>query len=254
MERITKLFIEAQTDFRKSKASEISIEKLYDIVYLLKNKDRTFEESYILAQVYNLLGERIYALKIIESYLKNSSKKESQKLNTLLNQIKKQDPWNTRHFRDLRESRLIKEPTILSDKSFIINRDIDNSFYIKVSDETENIVVLNKNVSAKDCNIFSKKEPNSNIIQIVIEHIKWLGQMKDELIHFYNNTKIEYKIGDIGQNWFDGLRVDDFSIYIDNNSSIETEIIAYDYLQNDFGFRIEIQDKSIIEIEYDPIL
>ena len=40
-------------------------------------------------------------------------------------------------------------------------------------------------------------------------------------------------------------KVFDFSINIDNSNNFETEIILHDYLQNDFGFRLEIENRKI---------
>ncbi|MEN2489686.1 hypothetical protein AAYQ05_17920 [Flavobacterium sp. B11] len=43
-------------------------------------------------------------------------------------------------------------------------------------------------------------------------------------------------------------------ISIDENDNFNTEITLQDYLQNDFGFRLKIENFIIKQIEYDPIL
>ena len=79
--------------------------------------------------------------------------------------------------------------------------------------------------------------------------------LKEDLLIFYNKLfNDEGKIFNVGKSWYDGLNVGNLSIFIDKNSNFETEIILYDYIQNDFGFRLNIKNKEIRKIEYDPIL
>ncbi len=264
MDNLTNLFTKAKNQFLNLFGSEKSVENLYDIIYLLKNIDeRTFNENYILAQVYNLVGKNILASKIIEKLLITDDADELQKLNELQSKI---DSLYENHnkikiYRDLRDSKTIKEPTKLSIEDFIIKRDNDGTYLIEISHEIKQIVVLNKNLKNFDnytkkipCFISTEKEPNNDIMQSLIDYIVWLGQIKDELIVFYKKSSFRHQHYNVGQSWFDGLSVYDMYININQFNNFETEIILHDYLQNDFGFRLEIENQTFKNIEYDPIL
>ena len=108
MEKLTTRFINAKKEFLDSKASEKSVENLYDIIYFLKNiKERNFEENYVLAEIYNLVGENIFASKIIEESLVNAKGKEIESLKSIQNKIENQlDNLNVKIYRDLRDSKL----------------------------------------------------------------------------------------------------------------------------------------------------
>lgn len=262
METLTERFLKAQTEFFTSNASEKSIENISDIVCFLKErKERNFEENYILAQAYNLLGENIFASKIIEKSLLTAKDIEIEKLRILKDKIDSRDIWRVKHYRDLRDSKAIKESTKLSIEDFIVSEDIDNTYCIKISERIKKLVIINKHMrnesKAGDRDVyylFSEKKPSNFILQALIEYIIWLGGLKNELINFYNASNFDHKLNDVGQDWFDGLEVYDLSINVDKNDSFNTEIILFDYLQNDFGFRLEIENRTLKSIEYDPQL
>ena len=262
MKKLTTKFIDAKKEFLNSKGSEKSVENLYDIVYLLKGiEERNFEENYILAQIYKLLGEIIFAEKIIDKELVKSNLIQKMKLKQLLFKLNKLDNWNVKIYRDLRDSKLIKKPTILSIEDFIILKD-KMEYCIGISNKIKSLVIINKNIIIENRlfndgnNIaFSQTEPTNALLVKLLEHIEWLGQIKDELLSFYNKDFFgEGKLNNVGQKWYDGISIGDFSIYIDEVNNFETEIIVYDYLQNDYGFRLEIENKNIKNIKYDPIL
>ncbi len=52
IENVTKLFIEAHSEFVKTKKSEKSVESLFDLVYLMMEKETTEEDNYILSKLY----------------------------------------------------------------------------------------------------------------------------------------------------------------------------------------------------------
>ncbi len=260
MEKLLNKFINLKKEFINTKGSEKSVENLYDIIYLLKEiEERNFEENCILTEIYYLIGKDIFALKIIESTLLNAKGEEIEKLKSLKNKIdSRTDKWNVKIYRDLRNSKLIKNPTKLKTEDFIIEIDIDNSYCLKISPTIDQIVILNKNFKngdgLGDCYVFSNNKPDESLLISIIDYIEWLGKIKGELLTFYNDSNINYKINNVGQEWFDGLNIFDFSINIDNSNNFETEIILHDYLQNDFGFRLEIENRKIRSVEYDPIL
>lgn len=261
MDTISSKFEKEQSEFIKSNASEKSIENLYDIIYSLKEiTEKKFEENYILACAYELIGKNINALKIIDNVLHcNTNEFEIRKLSLLKEHIKSKDRWNNKIYRDLRDARIIKLPTIIHLNNFVVSKD-RNEYCIGISEEIKNIVLLNKNVKIDDLwlddekrNIaFSQNEPTKPLLIKLINYIEWLGQVKDELLNFYNSSiSFEGKIYDVGQEWYDGLRIFDFHIAIDKNENFEAFFIIYDYLQNNYGFHLEIKNRNINSIEYD---
>ncbi|KGO85974.1 hypothetical protein Q765_12985 [Flavobacterium rivuli WB 3.3-2 = DSM 21788] len=212
MENLRYKFIEYEAEFISSNGSEKSIENLCDIVYILRDiEKRNFEENYILAKIYNMLGENIFALKIIDNALLTAKDIEIEKFKALQNKINERDVWNTKIYRDLRESKLINEPTLLKLEDFICLKDIDDTYYMQISDEIKHIVILNKNLKAQSgfpgCNFYSENEPDEILLQSLIEYIEWLGKIKNELLTFYNTSNFDYKTYNVGQEWFDGLNV-----------------------------------------------
>lgn len=190
MKELTTRFIYAKKEFINSNGSESSVENLYDIVYLLRDiKDRNSEQNYILAEIYNLVGKNIFASKIINNSLINAKGKEIERLKSIQKRIDNQrNNWNVKKYRDLRDAKIIKDSTKLNIEDFIIFKERDNTYTIKISEKIKNIVILNK------------KMPNEN-----------------EYGYLYS----------------------------------EKEPNTY-YLQNDFAFRLEIGNKTLKSIKYDP--
>ncbi len=254
MEDIVKLFIEANSEFKETKGSEKSVEKLCEIRNFLIHKERDFNESFILAQILDLLGDRSYAYTIIERSYGFANQNEKVKLKNLYDKIEKQVANNIKVYRDLRDSKKIKESTILEINDFIIIKDKDNNYEIKISKSIEKIVILNKNIQNHELSIYTSIEPDDFVIELIIEHINWLSKMKDELLFFYNNTDFQEKLNNVGQSWFDGLEVSNVFITIKDNYIIDSSIIIYDYVQNDYGFNLEIENRDLKGIEYDGSL
>lgn len=218
MENIIQTFINAKTEFINSNASEKSVEKNYDVIYsLVEIEKRNFDENYLLAQAYHLIGQNIYASKIIDENLIDATKEvEIEKLKKLQQKVDNQDTWRITHYRDLRDAKIIKDPTILCVNDFIITKD-QNEFCIEIIDRINNIIILNKNVKNKDIwgkknnyIIFSTIEPNKSLLLKLADYIKWLGELKVELLDFYNDFSfIEGKLDHVEQKWYDGLKVFD---------------------------------------------
>ncbi|SEO55306.1 hypothetical protein SAMN05444671_3757 [Flavobacterium sp. CF108] len=263
MKEIAKEFIDAKAEFLKSNGSEKSVEELYDIIYFLEDvKKPTFEEEFILAKIYNMVGSNIFASKIIDKSLEKSNMNMMQiaELKELKSEIDGRDIWNVKIYRDLRDSKIKKDPTKLIIEDFVISQTNSGSYDIKISEKIKNIVILNKNVpneavwGDEACFIFSDKKPDLYILLLLSEYIIWLGQVKDEILDFYNGADFRDKLRNVSTNWFDGLKVSDFYISIDENDNFDTQIILHDYLQNDYGFRLKIENFIVKQIEYDPIL
>lgn len=256
MEDINQVFHQAQVEFIYMNASEASVEKLYDISYDLEMRNRNFDENYVLAQIYNILGKRISASKIIEFTLKEANSEQKHQLNKLVDDMSYKERFIINIYRDLREAKLIKSPSKLTVDDFVIqNTEIGGWADIKISDEFANIVILNKNLNTHDDVAIAVPHFSANqYFEQLIDYIEWLGDFKNDLLTFYTNNSFELKYFDVDQNWFDGLDVDSLVIEIDNKRNVFCEIVIYDYLKNNMGFRLEIENRIIKSIEYDPIL
>lgn len=145
-------------------------------------------------------------------------------------------------------------PTKLLKSDFSIIK--GNDFYdLSLSDSIEYVVVLNKILNIKkDIAISFYAKPTEYSVQKLINHIEWLGTVKDELINFYNNNSIDYKLNNVNQKWYDNLEVYSLAIDYDKENKLNTDIIIYDGLYDGYGFRLEIEDKIIKSIFYDPQL
>lgn len=266
MENLLQKFNDAKSEFINSNTTEKSVENLYDIIYLINGiNEKKIDEDFILAQVYNLVGKNIDANKIIENRLIcTRNVDEIVKLKKLQKKISEEDIWHIKKYRDLRDSKIVKKPTKLNLNDFIISK-TEAEYCIGISSRFSNIVILNKNKENADIwkrgsyyIAFSQKEPTDFLLSKLSNYIEWIGQLKDDLLDFYNNSFFgevyDGKLNNVGQQWYDGLDVFDFAVYIDNDENFETEIILLDYLQNEYGFRLEIENTTIKSIEYDANL
>ncbi|WP_027382573.1 hypothetical protein [Epilithonimonas caeni] len=265
MENFSFEFEKAQAEFIKSNASEKSIENIYDIINFLKDIDeKNFEENYTLACAYELIEENIYASNIIEKLLYNNFNEfETKKLSLLQEHIKSKNSWNKKTYRDLRDAKSVKIPTKLKLNDFIIsNANDENKYRITLTNEIESIVILNKNVKIEDLwlddnnsVVFSNNNPTNSLLLKLIDYIEWIGDIKDELLNFHNKLLLtEGELLYVGQKWYDSLDIIDFWIEVDDFENFETHLILLDYLQNGYGFRLEIENRNIKSIEYDPNL
>lgn len=256
MENITQIFNTTKAKFKNSKASEQSVEQLYDLIYLLQKQKRNFEEDYILAQIYTLVGKRSAAIEVIKSREVLVNKNEAAQFKKLLSDIE-QNIYNVKLYKDLREARLIKPATQLYwDDILIPGQGDEDYFKITISDALKHIVVANKNLENNDHNltIFVSNELQKSIesdwVYKLISHIEWLGKIENELIDFYNGSDFDNKLEKVGKLWFDGLDIMDVSIYIENDETIVTDIIFSDYFLNDIGISFSLKDQAIVDVEY----
>ena len=262
---LIKDFILASAEFKKSKASEESINNLYDLVYELEKRDRNTDETVLLLEIYYLLGLHIEAYHVLQP-VKELPKNEQVKFTKFLNR-----PHESYYhvYRDLREAKTLKEPTLLWQDDFSVSPMKDNGWYDIILKEKTHIVLLNKNVQVKnkktqDLNIFSEQKPNENILKQLADYFLWIGDCKEELLSFYNSHEIEYglvgdtdgpyKYAHADSKWFDGLDVWEVNVFIENDK-IRSVIYITDYYHPvQMGFCLETKGLKIASIEYDPIL
>ncbi len=250
--KLKKSFIEASIAFEKSRtsykrASDETVEALFDIIYELKKKERSDEENFVLADIYNLLDRDIDASRVLESFSPSSRKKQEKHAKKII-ELKRKKKNNNFCYRDLREARIIKEPTKLSIGDFILER-YDDYTQVKIKDDIKRVVMFNKYIKNKEIPIFAID--NLQKLDTIIDYITWLGACKEELITFYNQTKIEGKVDRADDDWFDGLDVWVTDIVMKKNGMIEGAFAISDYLNYNYGFHLFIENKTITYIEYD---
>jgi hypothetical protein len=257
LENIAQIYNTAKAEFKRSKASEQSIENLYNLIYLLQERHRDFEEDFVLAKLYKTVGNQIEAVKIIESALINANKKESALLKTLLSEINQKNAFNIKHYRDLRDAKVIKPATQLYWNDILITgQGNEDCFEITISDTIKQIVIANKNLENKELNVSIfvnndlPKVIESDWAYKLINQIEWLGNIKNELIDFYNSSDFDNKLDKVGKIWFDGLNIMDLYIYIEHDEIIITEITFSDYLLDDIAVSFSIKDQIIENVEY----
>lgn len=236
--------------FKESNASQKNVEAIFDFVYLLEHKERNYQETTLLVEAYCLLGFYIQAYDLF-SLLKTQSfsSKEAKKHQKKLRELEKNKRLHTRfHYRDLRQARILKEINKLTeDDFFIINE--DKKYRMSFKDELKKLVVFNKYISTTA--IFISADQID--LDSVSEYFLWLGNCKKELINFYNQKNIEYKIDKADQHWFDGLEIFDIDIEV-KKGTIFGHIAIIDYSNNNLGFHLETINQTIHLIEYDGIL
>ncbi|AZA89462.1 Uncharacterised protein [Chryseobacterium nakagawai] len=142
------------------------------------------------------------------------------------------------------------------DDILISEQEDGDCFEITISDTVKHIVIANKNLENKELNvsIFVSKDLQKNIeadwVYKLINQIEWLGNIKNELIDFYNGSDFDNKLDKVGKVWFDGLEIMDLYIHIENDETIVTEITFSDYLRNDIGISFSFKDQIIEDVEY----
>ena len=262
MENIDQKFYEAKIECLKSDFSVFSVGKLYDMIYMLEDiSNRNFDENFILAEIYKFLGNPSSAINVISESFVNLNKNETEKLKKLHNElVEQQNSYRIKLYRDLRDAKILKEPTKLKVEDLVILKNVNNYYCYKFSSKIRNIVIFNKSFPIKNGSFFfdffieSSNQPDDFLIKNIIEHIEWLGKIKDELLNFYNNNYFEEKLYSVGQSWFDNLEVLDFNFDIDKNNNINTRIYLLDHIQYGYGLIIEINNRSIKKIEYNSDL
>lgn len=246
-------------EFEKSGPSAESINKLFDLLYELRKKNRSHQEQYILAKTLYLLGSYHEAERILESDaspIYSYEKKEKKRSLKLLQEIRKENsfPFRTaKVYRDLREASSPKKISLLSLDD--ITTVWDNSGYqITFSDSVKDLIICNKNVKIQWLNVFSQKQPDELLIIKLIFHFEWLATLKKELIDFYRIADTDYKPEKMDPDWFNGLEIWDVTIDIDHKNTIHTEILMADYYNSGYSFCLTLKDDIITHLQYDPAL
>lgn len=249
-------FIELSLEFKRTKVSVHTVHKLFDLIYNLHRKERSFEENYILAECYHLLGYRNKAEKILESVISTAGKKENEKALKLILKLRKGNAAITireKQYRDLREASEPKKQIPLSFDDFTVIRE-DGIYRIAFSTRITRLVIFNKNVQTGDIDIFSKIQPDEFIILQLIYHFEWLSELEKELTAFYKTADTDYKPEKTDPDWFNGLDIWNVLVEIDSQEIIHTELLVQDYYNHDFGFHLSLQDQTITDLQYDPVL
>lgn len=249
-------FIELSLECKRTKFSVDTIHKLFDLIYDLHEKERSFEENYILAECYHLLGYRDQAEKILESVISTAGKKEKEKALKLILKLRKGNATvnvREKQYRDLREASEPKKQIRLSFDDFTVIHK-ESMYRIAFSTRITKLVIFNKHVQTGDIDIFSKIQPDEFILLQLICHFEWLSELEKELTAFYKTADTDYKPEKTDPDWFNGLDIWDVLVEIDSQGIMYTQLLIQDYYNHDFGFCLTLQNQTITGLQYDPVL
>ncbi|MDP8033926.1 hypothetical protein QJU43_05965 [Pasteurella atlantica] len=244
-------YIAISAEFRKSKRSNESIEKLYDLLYELEKRERNEQEHKILSYIYSLLEYHQSAYEIYKPLVDLKDKKDIAYLYKL--QSKAKSHGNNFKIKDIRKYRRKIEQVNLSlddfkfDSKFTFRFCADANKYLIV----KNIIIFNKILKAKNFELWVYENNTlENSIEKIIDYIIWLGNCKNELIDFYN-LKMAEDTEQADNNWFDTLDIYGLRISLSETGNISAFISVGDTFFEDHILDIEIDDKNIVDMNYD---
>jgi len=241
-----KEYIEASNEFRKSKASKESVGKLYDLLYELKNADRTKSDDLILSNVYSLLGFHLSAYETFKLVADLTDRKNASKLYVLEDKAKSHK--NDFIIKDIRKLRSEIKQAKLLPTDFVKSESGEHKF--KVIDK--DIVVFNKVVKNDKFEIcLSGDHKFEDFTDKIIDYIDWLCNCKKELVAFYN-TELSGDTDEVADDdWYDTLDLYGVRIIIGQNGNLYSEISGGDDFCQDHILDIETSGKTISSMSYD---
>ncbi len=239
-------YIEISNEFRKSNASRESVEKLYDLLYELENSKRTSEEDLILSYIYSLLGFHLSAYEIFKSVADVKDKKASTKLYAM--ETKAKSHKNNFTIKDLRKFRQKNASTVLLTTDFLVPGPDDSTAPII----TKDIVIFNKVVKSDKVEILLYG--NHTFEQCrnrIIDLIYFLGDIKRELIEFYNKelSKVTESVAD--DDWYDTLQIFSVRVNVGPKENISADISCGDDIWQDHLLDVEIENETVVGMSYD---
>ena len=152
---------------------------------------------------------------------------------------------------------VFKKMNLLQLNDFIIVKEGPKEYSIKLTDNIETLILIHKEFKINDLwddkkNIgYSSIEVDEKLLEKIKYHIKYLGNLKEDLLQFYKENGFTGRISDVNEKWFNSLVVMDFHMSIESYEIFKTYFIVYDYLQNNYGFHLELINQEIVDIEYD---
>lgn len=243
MTPIFKTYVEVSNEFRKSNASEQSVEKLYDLCYELEKATRNREEDFILCNIYFLLGFHRSAYEIFKTIADKSNPKDVSKLYVW--EQKANSHENNFIIKDLRKFRTKKVQNKFKPKDFVPSEE-ENTFLLK----KDEIIIFNKVVDTTDFMLFVHKnyhfKENFNRIS---EYLIWLADCKTELISFFNQKVADGFSAD--DSWYDSLDVYSALVGIDDKGNLFAQISMGDTFFPDHILDVEAENQSFINIGLD---
>lgn len=247
MERnFTKDYIEISNDFRKSKASAKSVEKLYDLLYDLESSSRTKNDNLTLSNVYSLLGFHQSAYEVFKSVTDLNDKKTTSKLYVMEEKAKSHK--NNFVIKDVRKFRQKNGQTKLLATDFLVSETEENKFKIVDKD----IIIFNKVLKNEKVEIFIYGNHQiEDYASKIIDYIFWLGDCKSELIAFYNSELSEDIQEDANDDWYDTFEVFGVRVIVGQNGNLYAEISIGDDLVPDHILDIEIEEQKLTGMNYD---
>ena len=243
-----KEYINISNEFRKSKNSKESLEKLFDLLYELEKINRSQNEEKTLSNIYTLLNFHKSAYEVYKPIADLTNRKETKKLYTL--EQKAKSHANNFATKDIRKLRKKKEQVkfLLEDFRIDKNEENKNRFLLKDKD----IVIFNKSVKKEKFEIYIYGNHKfEDYIEKIIEYISWLGNCQNELIEFYNMELSEHIKETANKDWYDTLDIFRASIIVGQNGKLFSEISGGDEFMSDHILDIETEERKITEMSYD---
>lgn len=241
MENIMKRYATLSTEFRNSRQSKDSIEKLYEFLDEISNA--TDKNSLLVqSQVYCLLGHHKKAYDIFVTIADKTNRKDASRLFEMEQMAQshkdifalKRKPAATPSVPDCNISDFIEEESpIPNEKTFVLPG--KKLIFGKVFDKNPLFVQLEGNVSLE------------NIFPELSDYIKWLGNCKNELIEHYNQN-FDDKADD---DWYNGLEIFSAKITFTEQQKLVADITCGDEIAQDHLLDVECEGKSVYSMHYD---
>lgn len=244
MTDIFKKYITLSNDFRKSNASEQSVENIYDFLYELEEKDRNQEEDFILCNVYFLLRYYLSAYEIFEKIADKSNPKEASKWYVW--KEKALSHKNNFIIKDTRKLKIKKEQPKFELADF---QKKEQGVYQL---QSKKVVIFNQWVSGEHLIIkINENIKFEDFFDEILKHLNWLSDAKTPLINFYNETMSSFSEEKANDHWYSTLEVYSARLYMNKNGTIYGEICAGDEFFPDHLLDIETENQQITKMSID---
>ena len=241
----SKKYIEVSGEFRQTNGSKQSVERLYDLLYELEGAALTQEDTMTLSNVYSMLGFHKSAYEIYKSVADESDRKVVSKLYAMAEKAKSHE--NNFILKDIRNLRKQQKIVPLKESDFLISEVDLNKAKIATS-----VVIFNRIVASNNIEIFNYAEYGfATYIRRVIDFIFWLGGCKDELIEFYNEGLNQSSEETANDDWYYTLDVFRVRINVGKNENLYAEISAGDDFIRDHILDIELDNRTVMSMNYD---
>ncbi|MDO5106436.1 hypothetical protein [Capnocytophaga sp.] len=241
MTPIFKAYIEVSSEFRKSNASQKSVEKLYDLCYELEKSPRNYDENFVLCNAYFLLGLYRSAYEIFKTIADTTKPKEVAKLYVWEQKAKSHE--NNFAIKDLRQFRT-KKPKINFNLNDFYLSDKENTYFYNKNE----VIIFNKSLKTEKFSVFVYQNYGFKAyFEQISAYLAYLSDCKTELIAFFNEKMNEQ----VDADWYDALDIFGAKLGVGANGNLFAEIALGDTLFPDHILDIELDNQIFTSISLD---